>query len=867
MDKKKWGDYEILGVLGKGAQGVVYKARQPLLDRLVAIKTLPLDVAADESFIARFTREAKNIARLSHPNIVHVYDMSTFEGTYYYVMEYVEGEDLGKILKRGIQLSWEQMVDVLRQVAAALDAASEQNMVHRDIKPENIMITAKGQVKVADFGLAKITGAGANVTREGLILGTVNYMAPEQAKGQECDIRSDLYSLGVVMYRMISGKLPFSGENLQSIIFKHINDEPLDPLQHNASIPPSLARICLKLLHKRPERRYQTPSELIRALSSVSLPSVRTAVMEQVEIEKYVEKDADGKVDHSEAYSQPEPESTPHMKRLHAIEKKKARKKSRVNVFIAVFFVLLAGLFAAYLYDKNSNNGEYVHELLLMAGLATASPTPASSSFSPSARPSEADVRSTPPPVGTAVVTLKVEPAGAVVTVLSDGEPIPLPPRENASLKLEVEPGTYSVKVEAEGYVTSRFDFSVSEDGEVTPREEMSVKLTLTEERKLEQELSASFEELSSPDDCRRFRNAASAAAMKYPENQFFTGFVELAEKRLKQYAQARLEKAEVMSKSLKEKLDTLANVDLKELNVAEVMGEVDASISLWPTESARELKTLLNSVANALESFNRAEVAENEAIAQKAAERAKMLIRAKNLYRRFIADYGELHYVAALREKAEKRASNIERKLSRRDNFLAWLDELEEYAKEIGKLVEDGEFEKARRVSETARKVLVAEKPDIDEITEDMKKRMREVDRLLADVLPARIEKGLRNRLKVVLGVITSFEKALREGDLDAVAEHFEPSVRAKMTENLRSLFSAGSVATRKLENDPSKKAVIGNDRAKLYLIWIFEVECAMPDGRTEKVLQRVFYEIQLVYSKDQWMITDLRALESDAK
>jgi len=265
------GDFEMHHKLGQGNMGVVYRGRQISLDRPVAIKVLPRSIASDKSFVKRFELEAKAIARISSLNVVQVYGAGNHEGQEFFAMEYVEGRDLGVKLKNGARLSFGESLDIIKQVALGLVAAAEHGIIHRDIKPSNIMITNRGVVKIMDFGLVKLRGREeAGLTMAGTLLGTANYQSPEQGRGGECDKRSDLYSLGVVFYQLVTGKLPFSGDSPTSIIYQHNCVEPRKPKTIEPAIPEDIQRIILKCMGKEPENRYQHPKEIVSAIEDLA---------------------------------------------------------------------------------------------------------------------------------------------------------------------------------------------------------------------------------------------------------------------------------------------------------------------------------------------------------------------------------------------------------------------------------------------------------------------------------------------------------------------------------------------------------------------------------------------------------------------
>ena len=263
------GQYTITGLLGRGGMGAVYKGHQASLGRDVAIKILPKQLAEDAKYVERFRREARSAAAISHPNIIEVFDIGEDQGHQYIAMELVDGETLSQRLRRDGRLSPGDALDVLKQVALALEAAHEKGIFHRDIKPGNILFTSRGLVKVADFGLAKQQGVDVSVTATGASLGTPLYMPPEVSRGQAADARSDLYSLGATFYQALAGKAPFEGNSPTEVVLKHI-EKPVPPLQNLApNTPPALGRAIHKLLRKNPAERYQGAAELLAALGKV----------------------------------------------------------------------------------------------------------------------------------------------------------------------------------------------------------------------------------------------------------------------------------------------------------------------------------------------------------------------------------------------------------------------------------------------------------------------------------------------------------------------------------------------------------------------------------------------------------------------
>ena len=255
--------YEIIDKVGSGGMADVYKAKCHRLNRYVAIKILKSEFSSDQSFVQKFRAEAQSVAGLSHPNIVSVYDVGDDDGLHYIVMELVEGITLKRFIERKTRLDVKEAVGITIQIAQGMEAAHAHHIIHRDIKPQNIIISREGKVKVADFGIAK--AATSNTISQNAI-GSVHYLSPEQARGGYSDERSDIYSLGVTLYEMLTGQVPFAGDNSVSVALLHIQSEATPVQVLNPEVPNSVDRIVQKCMQKKPERRYQSASELIRDL-------------------------------------------------------------------------------------------------------------------------------------------------------------------------------------------------------------------------------------------------------------------------------------------------------------------------------------------------------------------------------------------------------------------------------------------------------------------------------------------------------------------------------------------------------------------------------------------------------------------------
>lgn len=260
------GRYELTEKIGEGGMAVVYKGRDRLLNRYVAIKILKPEFARDAKFIESFRRESQAAASLSHPNIVNIYDVGREGNIHYIVMELIEGSILSDLIKEHGALDWKRAVEITKQIARALSFAHANHIIHRDVKPHNIMITQSGTAKITDFGIAKVLSSSSVGENTGTVMGSVHYFSPEQARGGYIDEKSDIYSLGIVLYEMLTGKVPFDGENPVAVALMHINDAMTPPRELNPEIPLSVEAVVMKATDKIQINRYATADEMLKAL-------------------------------------------------------------------------------------------------------------------------------------------------------------------------------------------------------------------------------------------------------------------------------------------------------------------------------------------------------------------------------------------------------------------------------------------------------------------------------------------------------------------------------------------------------------------------------------------------------------------------
>jgi eukaryotic-like serine/threonine-protein kinase len=331
--------YEIVEKLGEGGMATVYKARCQILNRFVSVKILKKEYSSDAEFLKKFSREATAVASLSDNNIVNVYDVGADGDINYIVMEYVQGKSLKEILNERGKLSTDQALAVGIQIGKALEHAHKNNIVHRDIKPHNVLVTNEGVVKVTDFGIAKSSDS-VTITNSSKVLGSAHYFSPEQAKGNVVDNRTDIYSLGIVLYELVTGRVPFDAESPVSIALKHIQEPVVPPIQLNENIPDALNKLILKAIEKEPFRRYQNVSDMVADMKAIQQNKDLRIVANDFE------QDATRVLDVKEVNSKlsqkvPEAPEAPVEKRVSKLNKNN-NNKGRKKMIVAAILILLA---------------------------------------------------------------------------------------------------------------------------------------------------------------------------------------------------------------------------------------------------------------------------------------------------------------------------------------------------------------------------------------------------------------------------------------------------------------------------------------------------------------------------------------------
>jgi eukaryotic-like serine/threonine-protein kinase len=440
----QYGRYEIVTEVGRGSMGVVYEGHDPNIGRRVALKVLRQDRMGDESFVKRFLREARAIGRLSHPNIVAVYDVGEDQGVVYIAMEFLEGTPLNEII-RDQTLKIGQVIDLGIQVAETLDYAHQKGVVHRDIKPSNIILQADGKIKITDFGIAHIEDAsGAVATQVGEIMGTPAYMSPEQVLGKPVDGRTDIFSLGALLYELSAGKRPFGGEGkgLPTIFNEIINVAPQEPVASASLVPAPLSQVIMKCLAKAPEERFQTGKDLADALR---VAAQAKAIQPAAPIGQS---------------APPAPAATP------STGKKKSHT-ALIVIIVLLLFVSAAGVGGFFLYSRlKSFVGLQSAKILSLPWMKKSEdgvrpPEEKAAQEQQPTKPAEEKPKS-------ATLNIQSQPAGAEISV--DGEV-----KGQSPINLEVPLGAHQVRFTLQGYQDREEEIQAMEAKEYS----LSAKLDL----------------------------------------------------------------------------------------------------------------------------------------------------------------------------------------------------------------------------------------------------------------------------------------------------------------------------------------------------------------------------------------------------
>ncbi len=353
------GRYELIEKIGEGGMAVVYKSRDRLLNRLVAIKILRPEFTKDAQFVDSFRRESQAAAGLQHPNIISVYDVGREGNIHFIVMELVDGKPLSDIIKEQAPMDYRRAIEITKQVASALSLAHKHNIIHRDIKPHNIMITQDGTAKLGDFGIAKAV-SDSTMTETSKIIGSVHYFSPEQARGAYVDERSDLYSLGIVLYEMLTGQVPFDGDNPVQVALMHINDEITPPSQLVGGIPPALEKLVMKATDKFQSNRFRSADEMLEELNNVEFVSnvVGGSVFNPNGYGRRLSSDYNGGYQDNYADDRQDSRSAVRSSRASGSPSGKKKKNSRKKLIILLVVILaIAAALTAYLFASGTIGG------------------------------------------------------------------------------------------------------------------------------------------------------------------------------------------------------------------------------------------------------------------------------------------------------------------------------------------------------------------------------------------------------------------------------------------------------------------------------------------------------------------------------
>ncbi len=338
--------YAIIRTIGEGGMANVYLAYDTILDRNVAVKVLRGDLANDDKFVRRFQREALSASSLNHPNIVEMYDVGEDDGQYYIVMEYVEGKTLKQLLKRRGSLTITEVIDIMSQLTDGMAHAHDSYIIHRDIKPQNIMILENGLIKITDFGIAQALNS-TQLTQTNSVMGSVHYLPPEQANGKGSTIRSDIYSMGILMYELLSGSVPYRGDNAVEIALKHLK-EPLPSIRKKLpELPQSIENIILKATAKNPQNRYKDAREMHQDIITAM---DETRVNEKRYVYQYSETDMDSTRVLDDAAREVKEQAALKKEDMKRLEKQESQKQNKILFILDSIFTVLVEMTALIIF-------------------------------------------------------------------------------------------------------------------------------------------------------------------------------------------------------------------------------------------------------------------------------------------------------------------------------------------------------------------------------------------------------------------------------------------------------------------------------------------------------------------------------------
>jgi len=859
MEGVRFGDFEVKRKIGEGGMGQVYLARQISLDREVALKVLPERLAQDRSFRVRFEHEARSAARLNHPNIISVYASGIKDGVPYFAMEYVDGEDLASILRKSGKMPVSEALRVAKEVARALDAAHRQGVIHRDIKPSNIMIRDDGVVKVTDFGLAKALGAQSVLTQANVVLGTPHYMSPEQGKGAKVDGRSDIYSLGVVLYEMLCGDVPFKADTPTSVIYQQIYEEP-PPLSEKAPhVPRIVEAIVMRMLQKDPAKRFQKASDVVAAIEqaekSVSKDAAAAMTLELGVISD-VTVPAAGKRSAGEQGATEARSATPQ-------DKAETPATTTQTVGVSPWLALLVAVVII--------GGIGVAAFLSTRGAPTHPPskTPRQKPSAVAAPNSSKHQKKALFPVMQVVARF---PRGSRLFVRKQGAP---PPGIELKTNTRLEVGNYTVRVEKKGYEPFEFNVLLDESGLTPPPNSISGEL------RLKKDLRERLDKAEEWENKKEFGLALKVIKKVLKEAPDYGGADLLKKVASLESLVARQKKAEEMidrASSIISKggegVETLEKAVglLKQVveRYKDVVRDYEKRVPPLLVAARKELvkeKRFLNALAEARRmvvegDLAKARIAINAArdigggsprireLEEVVAELKKLESEAKDAF-----EHKDWQRALRLTRLFLKRAPQCERIIKRQKECERMLNERRELNREIAKLL--------RRASEMVKKVpqdvpsVVAQARDLVAklesrhglAAEDVKKRLRELEF-------AALMEHARRRVTAAVALLDTLLIKRDEKALLAMVSPDRPKLRSLLKQQLDSFLASGLKVIKSYHIIRKIKLSKDLKHADVEADYVFEFEHPEAKRKIKGVRHKRF---AFVERSGKWLIYDL--------